>query len=228
MRLHSKTDAESYFRQGDTWDQEIFANMHQSRNRAWMLSFLAMGIALLSLLTLVLILPLKTFEPYVVTVDRNTGYLEVAKGITDGPLTQDDAITQSNLVRYISARESYNPAVLKENYDFVALLSSDKALSEFQQLWDGQNPKNPSIVYGKKAAIDIKIQSVSFLNNNTASVRFIRDLHENNQVRRSIWNAIIQFRYTQKPIKMLERFQNPLGFQVTSYRLNPEVMEQVK
>ena len=222
------SEFENYMKAGDTWDREIFANIQQSRNRAWLLSFVCMGIAILSLITLVLILPLKTFEPYVVTVDRSTGYLEVTKGLSQGNLTQDEAITEANLVKYVASRESYNPVILRENYDFVSLLSTGKALTEFRSLWDGKNPNNPSIIYGRQKSIDIKIQSVSFITDNTASIRFLREVHENNQIKTSSWNAVIEFQYSQKPLKMADRFSNPLGFQVLSYRINPEVLETIK
>lgn len=228
LKKTENTQLQRYFKDGETWEQEIIANAFQSRNRAWILSFFCMGIAVLSLITLLLLLPLKTFEPYVVTVDRNTGYLEVTKGLYQGNLTQDEAITQANLVKYVSLRESYNPSILRENYDLVSLMSQGAALQEYQQLWNGKNPNNPSIVLGRKAAIDIKIQSVSFLNDKTASIRFQRELKENNQTKISYWTAIIDYQYAQKPMKMAERFLNPLGFQVTSYRVNPEVLENVR
>jgi len=217
-----------YFADGKTWDQEVIATIHQSRNRAWILTFFSMTIAVLSLAALLVLLPLKTFEPYVITVDRATGYTEITRNLNQGNLSQDEAVTQSNLVRYVSARESYNPSILRENYDFVAIMSDGKASQEFQKLWEGQNSDNPSIKYGKKSSIDIKIKSVSFLNDRTASVRFVRELRENDQLKSSDWNSIIDFQYTQKPMKMADRFSNPLGFKVTSYRVNPEVLENIK
>ena len=225
LMIPEKLRLRKYFEDAETWDQEIFANILQSRTRAWLLSFFCMGIATLCLLTLLCLLPLKTFAPYVVTVDKSTGYVEVTKGLYDGNLTQDDAVTESNLVRYVSTRESYNPSVLHENYDLVTLMSAGSALTEFQKLWDGKNSDNPSVKMGKKASIDIKIKSVAFLNEKTASVRFLREYRENDQTRTSDWNAVVDFQYVKKPLKMEDRFQNPLGFQITSYRVNPEALE---
>jgi type IV secretion system protein VirB8 len=128
-------------------------------------------------------------------------------------------------VRYVSTRESYNPSVLRENYSFVTLMSAGTALSEFQRLWDGKNLDNPSVRMGTKAAITIKIKSVSFLNERTASVRFLREYHADDQTKTSDWNAVVDFRYVNQPMKMEDRFQNPLGFQITSYRVNPEARE---
>jgi type IV secretion system protein VirB8 len=128
-------------------------------------------------------------------------------------MKQLQRLTLSNM----SLRESYNPAILRENYDFVSLLSTGKALSEFRSLWDGKNPNNPSIIYGRQTSIDIKIQSVSFITDNTASIRFLREVHENNQIKTSSWNAVIEFQYSQKPLKMADRFsQTPLGFRFSA------------
>jgi len=187
-----------------------------------------MGVSILSLLTLILILPLKTFEPYVVTVDRSTGYLEVSKGLNDTTLSQDEAITEANLVKYVSLREQYNPAILEQNYEAVSMMSDEKALREYRELWAETNPNNPSRRLRNKGSIDIKIKSVSFISDKTASVRFIREVRENDRTKVSEWNAVIQFRYSQKPMQMKDRFSNPLGFQVITYRVNPEVLENIR
>ncbi len=219
---------DDYYDKASTWDQEIIANALLSKKRAWIFAFICMGISILSLLTLILILPLKTFEPYVVTVDRSTGYLEVSKGLSDLTLSEDEAVTEANLVKYVSLREQYNPAILQQNYEAVANMSDGEALKEYRELWAENNPNNPSRKMRDRGSIDIKIKSVSFINDKTASVRFLREVRESDRLRVSEWNAIIQFRYSQKPMQMKDRFSNPLGFQVTNYRVNPEVLENIR
>jgi type IV secretion system protein VirB8 len=219
---------DQYYKDGETWDQEICANIDISRRRAWLISFFCMGTTVLALLSLALLLPLKSFAPYVITVDKSTGYVEVTKGLYEGNMTVDQAVTESNLVRYVNTRESYNPSVLRENYNFVTLMSAGTALSEFQRLWDGKNPDNPSVQMGTKAAITIKVKSVSFLNDRTAAVRFLREYHAEGQIKTSDWNAVMDFQYVRAPMRMEDRFQNPLGFQITSYRVNPETPEVEK
>lgn len=229
MLANTEEKTNDYLKAGQSWNEEIHASLRASKNKAWLITAFCMGVALLSLLALIIMLPLKTIEPYVLTVDRNTGYVEVTKGLyQDGALHEDEAITQSNLVRYVSTRESYNPAILRENYDFVVLMSGDDALQEFKALWAAQNPDNPSVKFGKDTAIDIKIKSVSLLNSKTASVRFMREQYESGQIKTSHWSAIIEFQYAEKPMKMADRFSNPLGFQVTHYRIAPEGSEHIK
>ena len=116
--MEKQQNRENYYEDGQTWEQEVVTNAIQSKNRAWIITFCSLGLALLSLVTLILLLPLKTFEPYIITVDQSTGYVEMTKGLYGGKdLSEDDAVTQSNLVRYVSAKEQYNTAVLKKNYD---------------------------------------------------------------------------------------------------------------
>ena len=40
----------------------------------------------------------------------------------------------------------------------------------------------------------------------------------------SDWIATIAFTYTRAPMSEPDRLRNPLGFQVTSYRADPEVI----
>lgn len=218
---------ENYFNAGETWENEVVANAIQSRNRAWIIAFSCLGISFLALLTLILILPLKTFEPYVITVDQNTGYYEVSRGLNDSNLTSDQAITESNLVRYVTLREQYNPAILENNYKEVMVMSDGAALKQFRDLW-GDNPQNPSRKLGTNSAIDIKIKSVAFIGDKVAQVRFVKERKSNEGLKISHWNAVLEFQYTQKPTKMLERFQNPLGFKVINYRVNPETLETTR
>lgn len=223
--MEIKMMKQDYFDKGQTWEYEIVANALSSRNRAWVMASFMGIIACLSLITLCLVLPLKTFVPYVITVDRQTGYYEVSKGLKDAALSSDEAVTQSNLVRYVSLREQYNPAILKDNFETIVMMSEDSALKDYRHLWSSKNPDNPSIKLGRKTTIDIKIKSVSFISDKIASVRFIRETRSPEGIKTSHWNAIIEFIYTQKPLQMKERFENPLGFRVINYRVNPEALE---
>ena len=218
-------EKQDYFKQGQTWDQEIIAHALTSRTRAWIVTAFALMLAVLSLITLLCILPLKTFAPYVITVDQHTGYYEVTKGLKDAALTSEEAITQSNLVRYVSMREQYNPSILKENYAAISGLSSGTALQDFQILWSATNPDNPSIKLGPKTKIDIKISSVSFIRDDIAQVRFLKSKRTLEGDQKSYWIAIIEFEYAGTPMPMGTRFENPLGFKVTRYSVNPETLE---
>lgn len=223
---NSKTHScENYFNRGQKWDEEIVAGALASRKRAWAVASVSLVISMLSLAALILLLPLKTFAPYVITVDKHTGYVEMTQGLVSGAMSEDEAITESYLVRYVSMREGYNPAILENNYNTVSLMSADTALKDYKSLWSSANPDNPSVKFGQDKSISIQIKSVSFISDAIASVRFIKTIHGTEGKAETHYNAVIAFRYTDKPMQMKDRFENPLGFQVTSYRINPEIPE---
>lgn len=228
MNNHNLPSRKDYYEKAQSWDQEIIAGTLASRKRAWQITAASLVITTMALTALILLLPLKTFAPYVVTVDAQTGYLELTKGLVSSALTEDEAITESNLVRYVSMREQYNPLILEENYRTVSLMSSDLALKDYKHLWSSTNPTNPSVTLGKDKSVSIRIKSVSLISDNIASIRFIREMHSAEAITKNHYNAIIGFQYTKKPMRMEDRFENPLGFQVTSYRINPESPETVQ
>jgi type IV secretion system protein VirB8 len=218
----SESALRSYFQQGDIWEQEIIKRAKRSARVAWFFSIVFAGIALLSLFAVVLMLPLKSFEPYVITVDQT---IEVKSGLTrPANLTEQQAITQANVVRYIRAREGYDPYAITENFGIAALLSADEAARELQTLYSAANAQNPTKVYGRLKRVLVEIKSVTFPNASTAIVRFSTNERSDTESVVRHWISVVRFRYTDTPTRNEWRFENPLGFQVYSYRRDQETV----
>ena len=220
-------DLRTYYQSGDIWEQEIVKKAKRSRTLAWLVTMIFAGITLLSLLALVMLVPLKSFEPYIVEVDRNTGYLEVKSGLTrPANLTEQQAITQANIVRYIRSREGYDPYAIEQNFEIAALLSTGNAARELQDLYSAANAKNPAKVYGKTKRVTVEIASVTFPNSSTGIVRFATtEVSDTDAVTRH-WIAVVRYRYTDTPATNEWRFENPLGFQVYDYRRDQETVTE--
>jgi len=97
-----------------------------------------------------------------------------------------------------------------------------------QQRWADHfrptHPQSPQVIYGPAAEALISIRAVSFVSDGVASIRFHRTVRRGPQVEESDWIATIAFTYTKAPMREADRLRNPLGFQVTSYRADPEVV----
>ncbi|MFI0848435.1 virB8 family protein [Mesorhizobium sp. IMUNJ 23232] len=225
MADKSESALRSYFQQGDIWEQEIIKRAKRSARVAWFFSIVFAGIALLSLLAVVLMLPLKSFEPYIVVVDKATGYLEVKSGLTrPSSLTEETALTQGNVVRFITKREGYDPYAVTENFGIAALLSTGDPARELQALYSAANPQNPTKIYGRLKNVDVHIKSVTFPNTSTAIVRFSTNERSDTESIVRHWISVVRFRYTDTPVRNEWRFENPLGFQVYSYRRDQETV----
>lgn len=220
-------DLRTYYQSGDIWEQEIVKKAKRSRTLAWFVTMIFAGITLLSLLALAMLVPLKSFEPYIVEVDKNTGYIEVKSGLTrPANLTEQQAITQANIVRYIRSREGYDPYAIEQNFGIAALLSTGNAARELQDLYSAANIKNPAKVYGKSKRVSTEIASVTFPNSSTGIVRFATNEVSDTDATTRHWIAVVRYRYTDTPATNEWRFENPLGFQVYDYRRDQETVTE--
>jgi type IV secretion system protein VirB8 len=213
----------AYYQAGEMWETEILRHARRSRAVAWTVCLMFGVLALLALVALILLVPLKSFEPYIVEVDRNTGYLEVKSGLTKSGLISDQqAITQANVVRYIRAREGYDPFAISQNFGIAALLSAERAARDLQDLHNVTNPSNPAERYGKATSVTVEIKSVTFSNASTCLVRFsTTETSETTAITRH-FISVVRYRYTETPATNAWRFENPLGFQVYDYRRDQE------
>ncbi len=215
----------TYFQDGERWEHEIVRKAKRSRALAWFVTTIFGAITVLSLLALVMLVPLKSFEPYIVTVDRNTGYIEVKTGLSrPANLAEQQAITQANIVRYIRAREGYDPYAIEENFGIAALLSTAEAARELQELYSTANPQNPARRYGRLKKLLVDIKSVTFPNASTSIVRFSTTEKSDTDSIVRHYISVVRFRYTDTPATNEWRFENPLGFQVYDYRRDQETV----
>lgn len=215
----------SYFQDGDCWENEIVRKAKRSRTLAWFVTTIFGLMSICALLALVMLVPLKSFEPVIVVVDKATGYIETKSGLTKAQnLTDSRAITQANVVRYIRTRESYDPYAISDNYGTAALLSTGDAARDLQNQYSIANPGNPARVYGKDRQILVNIKSVTFPNDSTALVRFSTiEKSDTNAITRH-YISVVRYRYTDEPATNEWRFENPLGFQVYNYRRDQETV----
>lgn len=211
-----------HYADGATWENDIARRNRNSRALAWIVATVMTIVAVVALGTVALLVPLKTYEPYMVVVDKTTGFVEVKRPMAEGPLTQDEAVTTFNVVRYIKARETYDPKALKDNFDLAQLLASGDAARELTEIYSPANPANPVKTFGSNTVVAVTVKSVTFPNNRTALARFSTEEKSSTNVITRNWVSLIRFRYTSTPMRNEWRFDNPLGFQVLEYRRDQE------
>lgn len=222
---HRSTQLEPYFREAGDWAESQLHSAHRSRRRAYAFAALCLAIALASIGVLATLFPLKQAIPIVLEVDRATGVVDV-RTLTERnqetlkSLTEEEAITQSLMVRYVTARETYDKSDLNALFDDVQLLSAPDAFDPYDRLFR-DDKRSPFKVYGDSVR-SIRVKSVTFLNNQTAAVRYSAELRKSIGSDTTHWVSIVTFRYVQAPLSLEERWANPLGFQVLNYRADQE------
>jgi len=215
-----------YYQEAATWAADIHGALRASRRVAWIIAAAAAAIAVLEAIALAALAPLKTVVPYTITVDRQTGYVQTISGLKPGALTQDQAVTQSFLVQYVMARETFDASDLTQQYHKVMLWSSGEARDQYARLMQKTTPDSPLNLYSPNTMVATTIKSVSMLSPTTALIRFDTTRTDPGSTAGSqqSWAAVLAFRYSNAPISMGDRFVNPLGFQVTRYRRDAETL----
>ena len=186
----------------------------------------AVLIAVIEAIVLIILMPLKTVEPHTILVDRTTGFVQEVSPLDPQRLTGDAALTQSFLVQYVIARESFDIASLQANYRKVGLWSVEGARSSYVAGMQASNPDAPLNLYPRSSIVETRVKSVSPMDDGSAMVRFEtqrRDAGGQTEPARA-WVAILRYRYSGEAMSAEDRFVNPLGFQVVHYRRDPEML----
>jgi len=224
MNKPSRESLTTYYEEAATWNRDRLDALRKAARNAWWVAAAAVVVALLEAIALVLLTPLKTVVPYTLLVDRTTGYVQALKPLDPDKVAPDTALTQSFLVQYVIARESYDVNTLNASYNKVALWSADKARSDYLNWMLVSNPQSPVTIYPRSTLVETRVKSVSTIGRNVALVRFdtVRSDAGGAVQPPQSWVAVIRYRYSGEPMKLEDRFVNPLGFQVLRYRRDPE------
>lgn len=212
-----------YYSAGQRWEESVYRSVSISRN-VWRLAALLLALALVVALgTLYALVPLKQLEVVTLLVDKTTGHVEVARPLEpNGPLSENESVTRANIVRFIRARETYDPRGLRDNFELASLYSAGQASKDLAAEFSASNPRNPMKTWGPDTTIRVHIKSIIFLNDRTAAVRFETIRKSEREEVTTDWVANVRFRYTTEPLRNEWRWDNPLGFQVVEYRRDQE------
>ncbi|MCZ2498379.1 conjugative transfer protein [Xylophilus sp. Kf1] len=209
----------------------------RSEKRAWWVAGCSVAVSLVLLGGYFYVLPLKEKVPYLVIADAYTGTSTAAR-LTDEAnlqrITTREAINRSNVAHFVVAREAYDLAITNlRDWTTVLTMSSPQVAGGYTNLYSPQNPTNPYKLYGKDKAIRVRILSITLIGgaggNETpkgATVRFQRSLYDKQSgATQPLDSKIVTMAFTYKANLKMEdqqRIENPLGFQVTDYRVDTD------
>ncbi|MFM4936166.1 conjugal transfer protein TraG [Aeromonas veronii] len=183
------------------------------------------AIIVLQAVALACLAPLKTAVPYVIRVDNSTGYTDIVKSISDENSSYDEVMKKYWLSQYVINYESYDWLTVQTLYDNIKLLSTSDVFGEYRTKMLADN--SPLNLLKDNYKLKTKIKSVTFLNKETAQVRFTKMvLNKKGELAPEFvptdWVAVVAFDFSHEIKTEGERLLNPLGFNVLSYRVDPE------
>ena len=219
-----KNDLKAYFAEAASWDLERLQAANRSKRLAWAIAATASALAITSVAAVAMLAPLKTVAPYVITVDRATGASEITSQLSGNrDASYEEAVSKYFLADYVRNREGWIPQARKEFFEGVLAMSSRDEQARWIAFYGKDNPKSPQSVFTELDTVSVAVKSVTFVSKQVAQVRFTKTLQRGSISTDSSAIATITFDTTDTPTSEKQRFKNPLGLEVQTYRADLEV-----
>jgi type IV secretion system protein VirB8 len=221
---------QGYFQEAASWDADRVAQAARGAAVAWRVAAAGWLSAIATAVALMLLMPLKKVEPYLIRVDDTTGVVDVVPAYT-GHASLAEAVTRYFLTHYVTVCERFDYAMAESDYEECAAYNSPRLNQALYAKWNRANPGSPLNVHKDGSTEAVRVESVSFFKRATgasdlAQVRFAR-IEQDGQGgagRVTHWIASIEYRYGRPPSDLRARGWNPLGFEVLDLGIEPEVV----
>lgn len=241
----------AYARAARYFEKSIAAD-YRKKARSWRwVAIVSLAMAFMAILAVLNLTPLKTVEPYVLSVDRNNGSVALLKPGTKSSDTPEVIEDKGFIYTYVMARESYNWANQRASYAQVKLMSYEDVFNEYKNFQ--LSTKGYVTTLGQSQQIRVQIDSILPLTTSdepklegkkgvkTYQVRFSQtllnadgkpvvsktnlDAAGNPKPNTIYFVALISFDYDNPPVSEGEQWMNPKGFGVQAYSKTQEMRE---
>ena len=199
---------------------------------AWRVAVGASACAVMACTSLILMLPLKKVEPFLIRVDSSTGIVDVVptyRGTEQVPQT----VTRYFLTHYVAVCERFNYSTAESDYEECSAFHNAQRNQVWYAKWSPSNPTSPLNVHKDGSTVSIQIQSVSFFTKavgvvDLAQVRYLKvqQVPGGSSDSASHWIATIHYAYDPPSGNPRMRAWNPLGFKVLDFVSEPEVVRE--
>lgn len=213
-----------YFGLAETWDEELYGKLKRDRLIAFAVAGVAALIAILSIIAVMLLTPLKSVEPYMVMVDKTTGHSEMVQKLVyreNSPLTEQESFVLAEINNYVIARHTYDPIDARRRYLRLQMSTSAAEMRRYAREYSRDVKRLPS---NSRRTVNVK-SIVPNMSKKTATVRFSTTLDTQETTLTKHWIATVQYDFVSLDMEAKYRYLNPLGFIMKSYRVDPEALQ---
>jgi type IV secretion system protein VirB8 len=219
-----------YFEEAASWDRDRAAMNERSVRIAWRITIGACALTVMAIAALMLLMPLKRVDPFVIRVDNSTGIVDVVP-VFVGNTEMSETVTRYFLDHYVTVCERFNFSTAESDYEECASFHAPARNNAWYALWDRSNPLSPLNLYKDGSNIRAQVGAITFFKRGNggedlAQIRFTkaRRVGGTGSDQVSHWIATVQYVYGELPKDPRVRRWNPLGFKIVDYRAEAEVL----
>ena len=221
---------ERYFEEAASWDADRAALNARSMRMAWRVAIGACVLAAMAILALVMLVPLKRVDPFVIRVDNATGIVDVVPTFV-GRADMSEVVTRYFLTHYVTVCERFSFATAESDYEECGSFHAAARNQAWLALWDRANPASPLNAFKDGSSVRAQVSAVSFFERGNgvadlAQVRYTKSRRASSSANDQVthWIATVQYVYGEPSKDPLARRWNPLGFKIVDFRSEPETL----
>ena len=204
-----------------SWFEERYDTMIVQRNILLIFLFLCIVLVITSVIAVSYVSTSKSFEPFVIQIQKNTGITKIVNPINSEILSGNEALAEYFIKSYVNARETYNPVDFNTRARQIIRLMSTTPVYYQYLGYINDDKNNPALLYGDTNTTFLTTRSWSKLQKNKYIYRFaIQETTGQKTLHNKI--AIIEFDYKAMELSETQREINPVGFTVTGYRVDQD------
>jgi type IV secretion system protein VirB8 len=222
----------AYFAEAIAWDADRVAMKERSVRVAWRVAAVSSLCTVLAIVALMVLMPLKRVDPYLIRVDSSTGLVDVVP-VFSGDTPLPETVTRYFLDHYVTTCERFNFATAESDYEECGAVHNPQRNQAWYAAWAKTNPNSPLNLYKDGTTVRAQVTSVSFFTRadgvgDLAQVRYVKAKRQSGtaEEERTHWIATLRFAYAKPAVEAATRRWNPLGFKVLDFRPEPEVLSE--
>ena len=224
-------ELERYCAEAVAWDTDRIAQCVRSARIAWRVAGAAVFLTLVSAVGLMLLLPIKSVEPFLVRVDNSTGIVDVVPQYTASE-EPAEVVTRYLLSQYVRICESFDLDSAESDYEQCGAFNAPRLNQALYARWTPSNPESPLNAYRDGTTVRARIKSVTFLKRlgngvSLAQVRYLTGNRAggNGTEKLSHWIATLEYGYEPPAKDVRMRAWNPLGLRIRDFRKESELFD---
>lgn len=220
---------EGYFEEAASWDADRAAQYRRSARLGWAVAGGGWVAVVFLAAALLLLMPLKRVEPFVIRVNTTTGAVQVVP-VYVGEEGFPQAVTRYFLTHYVTVCERFNLATAESDYEECGAFQTPLGNQAWYTRWNPSNPDSPINRYKDGTTVRAEVSSVSFFKRangvtDLAQVRYrtVTLSAGGGAGQTTDWIATVEYAYAKPSGDARMRQWNPLGFKLVDFETEREV-----
>lgn len=226
-------ELEGYFAEAASWDADRAAQYRRSARYGWIVAGTGWLAVVLLCAALMLLMPLKRVEPFLIRVNNTTGVVDVVP-VYAGRAALPQAITRYFLTHYVTVCERFDFATAESDYQECGAFQTAQGNEKWYARWNPNNPASPLNLYKDGSTVQAEVSSVSFFKRangieDLAQVRYRTVKQPAGGGTRQVtdWIATVEYAYVKPSSDPKAREWNPLGFKIVDFETEREALTDI-